>query len=80
MADEVARLDDGLAASDWNRGRSWDLWVRESGDLVLVTTPAQMDLVLGDLGMSLEAFMELPSARAMPAELRDALEAAGRIG
>lgn len=78
MAERV-NIDHDLASSDWIRSRTWDLYVRSGDTLVPVTTVEQFLSVLGDTGLTPDAFMTLPAAAAMPDDLREALEEAGII-
>lgn len=71
MTNRPYSMDDFEA--DIFRAASWDLWVPAPGrdpPLKLVDTLDELRSLLPGLGMTLEHFLTLPVARAMPEKLR----------
>jgi len=70
MPDEIFNIDADPDNADWTKVRSWDIWT--PGYTKLVTTPEE--LVEAIAPMTIEEFLRLPAAKAMPAELKSALK------
>jgi hypothetical protein len=65
MSEEIIWTEDNNEDADWLKGSTWDL-------------PTKADEFLRSLGnMTLEHFMNLPAAKAMPDELREELLSLG---
>lgn len=61
-------IDADLRNADWLKTRTWDIWTK---DWRPVTTPEELAKAIAP--MSVEHFLTLPAAEAMPEELRAAL-------
>lgn len=62
-------IDADLRNADWLRTRTWDIWTK--GSKKLVATPEELAEAIAP--MTVEHFLTLPAAEAMPEELRAAL-------
>jgi hypothetical protein len=67
MSDEIIWTEDNNEDADWLKGSTWDL----------PTEPQEFLHSLG--GMTLEHFMTLPAAKAMPDSLREELFKLGHL-
>jgi len=65
-------LDQSIENADWIKTRTWDIWT--PGYTKLVDTIEELALSIAP--MTVEHFLTLPAAKAMPAKLRDELSEA----